>query len=135
MSKIYSDKLSSYEFNEMVNNIKSKYEEVYREQEEILNEHWAFNKYDLNFDIYFDNIRVLNDLELKANEEKKESYNEHIAGYLNKQLDYFLNETETNEIKTLILDLFKNFTYVINEKEEAKKLKNIVNSINENYLK
>ena len=41
MSKIYSDKLSSYEFNEMVNNIKSKYEEVYREQEEILNEHWA----------------------------------------------------------------------------------------------
>ena len=84
MSKIYSDKLSSYEFNEMVNNIKSKYEEVYREQEEILNEHWAFNKYDLNFDIYFDNIRVLNDLELKANEDKKESYNEHIAGYLNK---------------------------------------------------
>ena len=39
MSKIYSDKLSSYEFNEMVNNIKSKYEEVYREQEEILTEH------------------------------------------------------------------------------------------------
>ena len=64
---------------------KSKNEEVYREQEEILNEHWAFNKYDLNFDIYFDNIRVLNDLELKGNEEKKESYNEHIAAYLNKQ--------------------------------------------------
>ena len=85
MSKIYSDKLSSNEFNEMVNNIKSKCEEVYREQEEILNEHWAFNKYDLNFDIYFDNIRILNDLELKANEDKKESYNEHIAGYLNKQ--------------------------------------------------
>jgi hypothetical protein len=39
MSKIYSNKLSSYEFNEMVNNIKSKYEEVYREQEEILTEH------------------------------------------------------------------------------------------------
>ena len=39
MSKIYSDKLCSYEFNEMVNNIKSKYEEVYREQEEILTEH------------------------------------------------------------------------------------------------
>ena len=85
MSKIYSDKLCSYEFNEMVNNIKSKYEEVYREQEEILNEHWAFNKYPPNFDIYFNNIRILNDLELKANEEKKESYNEHIAGYLNKQ--------------------------------------------------
>ena len=31
MSKIYSDKLSSYEFNKMVNDIKSKYEEVYRE--------------------------------------------------------------------------------------------------------
>ena len=31
MSKIYSDKLSSYEFNEMVNDIKSKYEEVHRE--------------------------------------------------------------------------------------------------------
>ena len=30
-------------------------------------------------------MRVLNDLELKANEEKKESYNEHIAAYLNKQ--------------------------------------------------
>ena len=28
---------------------------------------------------------VLDDLELKANEEKKESYNEHIATYLNKQ--------------------------------------------------
>ena len=41
MSKIYSDKLSSYEFNKMVNNIKSKYEEVYREQEEILTEHWT----------------------------------------------------------------------------------------------
>ena len=39
MSKIYSDKLSCYEFNEMVNDIKSKYEEVYREQEEILTEH------------------------------------------------------------------------------------------------
>jgi hypothetical protein len=39
----------------------------------------------LIFEIYFDDIRVLNDLELKANEEKKESYNEHIAGYLNKQ--------------------------------------------------
>ena len=39
MSKIYSDKLSSYEFNEMVNDIKSKYEEEYREQEEILTEH------------------------------------------------------------------------------------------------
>ncbi len=75
----------------MINDIKSKYEEVYREQEEILTEHWAFNKYDLNFDIYFDDNRVLNDLELKANEEKKESYNEHIAGYLNKQSDYFLN--------------------------------------------
>ena len=45
----------------------------------------AFNKYDLNFDIYFDDNRVLNDFELKANKEKKESYNEHIAGYLNKQ--------------------------------------------------
>ena len=31
MSKIYSDKLSSNEFNEKVNDIKSKYEEVYRE--------------------------------------------------------------------------------------------------------
>ena len=41
MSKIYSDKLSSYEFNEMVNDIKSKYEEEYREQEEILTEHWT----------------------------------------------------------------------------------------------
>ena len=38
----------------MVNNIKSKYEEVYREQEEILTELRAFNKYALNFDIYFD---------------------------------------------------------------------------------
>ena len=71
MPKIYSNKLSYYGFNEKVNDIKSKYEEVYREQEEILTEHWAFNKYDLNFDIYFDDIRVLNDLELKANEEKK----------------------------------------------------------------
>ena len=39
MSKIYSDKQSYYKFNEMVNDIKSKYEEEYREQEEILNEH------------------------------------------------------------------------------------------------
>ena len=62
----------------------------------------GINKYDLNFDIYFDNIRVLNDLELKANEEKKESYNQHITGYLNAQSDYFLTETETNEIKDLI---------------------------------
>ena len=31
ISKIYSDKLSSYEFNEMINDIKSKYEEVHRE--------------------------------------------------------------------------------------------------------
>ena len=35
------NKLCSYEFNEMVNDIKSKYEEEYREQEEILIEHWA----------------------------------------------------------------------------------------------
>ncbi len=69
----------------MINDIKSKYEEVYREQEEIFTEHWAFNKYALNFEIYFDDIRVLNDLELKVNEEKKESYNEHIVAYLNKQ--------------------------------------------------
>ena len=34
-------KLCSYEFNEMVNDIKSKYEEEYREQEEILTEHWT----------------------------------------------------------------------------------------------
>ena len=31
MSKIYSDKLSSYEFNEIINDIKSKCEEVSKE--------------------------------------------------------------------------------------------------------
>ena len=67
ISKIYSDKLGSDEFTAMVNDIQSKYEEVYREQEELLSELRVFNKYDINFDIYFDDVRVLNDLELKAN--------------------------------------------------------------------
>ena len=83
---------------------------------------------------------MLNDLELKANEKKKESYNQHITGYLNAQSDYFLTGTETNEIKTLILGLFQNLTSYVsksewtNAKEEAQKLKNIVNTINKNYL-
>ena len=73
--------MSSTEFNNMVNDINSKFEQMNAEQEEILNELRLFNKYDINFDIYFDDLRVLNDLKIEVNEYKKLSYNIYIYIY------------------------------------------------------
>ncbi len=54
ISNIYSNKMSSTDFNNMVNDINSKLTQMNADQEEILNELRVFNKYDINYDIYFD---------------------------------------------------------------------------------
>ena len=64
------------------------------------------NKYDINYDIYFDDLRILNDLEIETNEHKKLSYNIYISGYLNKLSDYLLTKEETTEITNQLLDFF-----------------------------
>ena len=98
------------------------------------------NKYDINYDIYFDDLRILNDLEIETNEYKKLSYNIYISRYLNKLSDYFLTKEETTEITNQLLDLFNNINnYLIKyefitAKEEAEKLVDVIKEINNKHL-
>jgi hypothetical protein len=140
ISNIYSNKMSSTDFNNMVNDINSKLAQIKADQEEILNNLRLFNKYDINFDIYFDDVRVLNDLEIEANEYKKLSYNTYISGYLNGLSDYFLTEEETIVITNQLSGVFEKLKEYLtgyqftNAKEEAEKLVDVITNINTKYL-
>ena len=60
---------------------KWKYNQIISQQENILKVLRLFNKYDIEFDIYFDDIKILNDLEIQVYEKMKKSYKLAIYGY------------------------------------------------------
>ena len=82
--------------------INSKLTIISDQQGTILERLRKFNKYDIKFDIYFEDIRVLNDLEINVSREKALSYNKYIINGLNNHSDYFLTDKETKEIKELL---------------------------------
>ena len=124
--------------NSTLTDINSKLTIISDQQGTILERLRKFNKYDIKFDIYFEDIRVLNDLEINVSREKALSYNKYIINGLKNHSDYFLTDKETKEIKEL-LNFQKIKDYLVkylftDAEEEAGKLYDIVKSINEKYL-
>ena len=140
LSNIYSTELKSDDFQTIKNYISTKFDEIKQDQDYIISQLTLFNKYDENFDIYFEDIKLLNQLEFEANEGKKLSYQKYIDEYLNAQSDYFLDDIEINDITTTFNNYFK---YILEELgkyhstnalEESEKLLEKVNLINNQYL-
>ena len=140
ISKVYSDKTNQITLNSTLTDINSKLTKISEEQDKILERLRKFNKYDIKFDIYFEDVRVLNDLEINVSREKALSYNKYIINGLKNHSDYFLTDKETKEIKELLLGNFQKIKdYLVkylftDAEEEAGKLYDIVKSINEKYL-
>ena len=140
ISKIYSDIINSDDFKNIINDINTKYELMNEQKEKIFSQLNIFNKYDIDFNIYFEDIILLNELEIEGNEIKKNSYKRNIFDYLNEQSDYFLRENEKNEINKTIYNYFNILETFIDENrlyktiEESKNFINIVNEINDKYL-
>jgi hypothetical protein len=140
ISKVYSDKTNQITLNSTLTDINSKLTIISDQQGTILERLRKFNKYDIKFDIYFEDIRVLNDLEINVSREKALSYNKYIINGLKNHSDYFLTDKETKEIKELLLGNFQKIQdYLVkylftDAEEEAGKLYDIVKSINEKYL-
>ena len=140
ISIIYLDKINSYDFENIKNDINIKYELINEQKEKIFNKLKLFNKYDIDFNIYFEDIILLNEIEIEGNEARKNNYKNNIVDYLNEQSDYFLNENEINEINITINDYFNILKKYIDETrfnkaiEESEKFINIINGINNKYL-
>ena len=60
ISSIYKSNVKSQAFISFQNSLVSKYNIMIQQQEEILKSLRLFNKYDISFDIYFDDIKILN---------------------------------------------------------------------------
>lgn len=140
ISSIYNNKIDSEEYKGMVEDIQVKLNEIVNDQEVILAQLKAFNKFDINFTYYFDDIILLNDLERDANEGKKKSYNTNIVNYLDGLSDDFLTEEVTQKIKEEIDNFYSKISSYLSKYEytnaliESEKLSAFVKTINDEYF-
>ena len=140
ISTIYSSNLESQEFISFKNSLSVKYNQIISQQENILKVLRLFNKYDIEFDIYFDDIKILNDLEIQVYEKMKKSYKQYIGEYINGQTNYILSQTEITSIKATITTYFTELQTLADSlrwtdaKIHSEKFVTIVKDINKKYL-
>ncbi len=133
--------ISSEEYKQIINDYNIKYNTINTQKEEINRKLRIFNKYDENFVIYFEDIKLLNDLDIIIYKEKKRSFQKNIGHYINNQSDYFITEYEINNIKSTIKNYFKELEEYLNNNDfynstiKSVNFNNIVNEINNKYLK
>jgi hypothetical protein len=107
ISTIYKSKVSSQYFISFQNSHVSKYNTMMQQQEEILESLRLFNKYDISFDIYFDDIKILNELEIEVYNTMKTSYKKYIGDYIYYQSEYSILQSEGTEIRTTLTTYFE----------------------------
>jgi hypothetical protein len=117
---IYKGKIESAEFKAIVEEIKLVFNRINSEQQDILEKLKEFNKFDVNFDIYFEDIIKLNELEIEVNNKKKESYKKYIGDYLFKQSNVYTTETKVTEIKKTITTYFTTIKNYLNSGKDTE---------------
>ena len=140
ISKTYSNKIISEQFISVQNDIKLKYDEMNIQKEEIINKLKLLNKYDIDYNIYFEDFKVLYNLRDEIKKKKNESLKQNFSNQLKDLSDYFLDKNETDEINNTIINYFKNISNYLSNGDfnnsiiESEKFINIVDSIYEKYL-
>ena len=82
ISDLYKTRTTDNTFKSLLDDVESKLTIISEQYNTLLAKLREINKYDINFDIYFEDMKLLDTLEKEVNEARKLSHKKNLVDYL-----------------------------------------------------